>query len=256
MYSFNLSIHDDLTKPCQIMPRRQQGLYDISSIKIDKTNPKTLIHTSYITHVWQTKAFQYLSTQWLNLDNYFKLAQRIGAKYVLIHGPKSPDEYKLFATGLNWLHDNFDKYSTESQIKLVIEIPSFTKKLHTEVTNKFEFIDNYLQLIVTSGFDIVLDTAHLYANGLNCDDMIKLIDKYKPNFEWIHLNGNCRQQFTSDVHVFILDQSNKFYNEADKLLKHISKLDNCICILETIDYKTVDTSELTTKYDFKNVLSD
>jgi endonuclease IV len=254
MYTFNVSIHDSLAQPCQIMPRRNQGLYDISSINIEPGNENVLIHTSYITHIWSNKAFEYHSNQWLNLKNYFKLAQKIGSKYVLVHGPQSKEEYDLMYEGLKWLHNNFDEYMTD--IKLVIEIPAFTKSFHMNIIDKYDFIDKYLQTLVDNGFDIVLDTAHLYANGLNCEQMVQLIDKYKSNFNWIHLNGNSKTQFTSDKHVFVLDESNKFGSEVEVLLKKISELNNCICVLETLDYKSVDTSLLDSEYGYKNLLSD
>ena len=254
MYSFNISINSEhINKPCQIMPRRTQGLYDISTINVNANNNKILIHTSYITHIWSVKSQEYHSTQWLNLKNYLLLAKKLNSHYILVHGPKSSKEYLEFGNGLQWLQTNFNKYCTDG-LKIVIEIPAFTKELNQKINNKYKFVDDYLQTIVNAGFDIVLDTAHLYANGLNCREMVALIDKYENNFEWLHLNGNSRPQFTSDEHIFILSKFNKFVSEVDVLLQRIFRLNNCICILESLSNEEDDTSQLSIQYNFTNVL--
>jgi endonuclease IV len=144
-------------------------------------------------------------------------------------------------------------------VKIVIEIPAFTKDLHKYINdNNLEhksFIIKYLNTCIDAKFDIVLDTAHLYANGLGCNEMCELIDQFKSNFEWLHLNGNSRPQFTTDMHTYVLADDNKFKNEVDVLLKKLVTID-CICILESINYKDLDTSELDMRYGFKNLTKD
>ena len=76
--------------------------------------------------------------------------------------------------------------------------------------------------MIRDKFRIVVDTAHLYANGLTIDQMIEYIEKWKKNIKYIHFNGNANSIFTRDLHVPMYSERNKF-SDIEKLSDYVSK---------------------------------
>lgn len=235
MISFNISVskrkkfYEALKsgQGFQIMPTRF-GFVNYSTYeKMDKENLNIIIHTGYDINIFTNLILQ--STYKVNqyLLTYFKLAEKLKIKYVLIHGPDTIEKYNYFSNGLIALLSLIPE-----NIKCVIEMPTFRKSLLDIIDDNYDFILNYFKTCTNKDmFDICLDTAHLYANGLSTDQIIDLMTELDRNFKFIHLNGNLNEVYSKDKHTFILDEKSKL-KEVDKLLKYISTLENKICIME------------------------
>ena len=193
--------------PCQFMPAQR------SYLKLEQAKPinldNVLIHTSYVTRPFSSNGLNQMSKTMHNLKLYHKMSPDI-----LVHGPSNPDEYSNFGLGLELLNNLPHKTN--------IEIPSFSKQLIAMMDKPFTFIDEYLKFVVDNNFPIVLDTAHLHANGLNVNEMITLFEKYKDSYKYIHLNGNEKAKYLSDIHCPITSDRNKILH-VDRLLSNIPK---------------------------------
>ena len=237
--SFNKSTVDKSdfltnTDPYQILPLhdkvfQEEYLLKYSNINFDN---KILIHSSFITRPFSDK--QIGNSFWdNNLAGYNKIADTIRTKYILFHGPANINDYNNFTSGLM----NIDKFFDNKII--CIEIPSFTKELNK--ISSYEFINNYLDTVINfrgnNQFQIVLDTAHLHANGLKVNQMIELMNKYKDHYDFIHTNGNIREMFKPDVHCQ-LDSVNDQIEDSNLLWVNMVKLDKiCICETKYGDYE-------------------
>lgn len=239
MISFNISVskRDKFYKALlsnqgfQIMPTRF-GFVNVKSYEnIENENDNVIIHTGYDINIFTNLILQpsYKVNQYLT--SYVELSNKLKIKYILIHGPDTIEKYKYFINGLSILK------TTYINNIYVIEMPSFRKSLLDTIDDKFKFIKEYFKICVENEFDVCFDTAHLYANGLNVDEMIELMEEFKGHYKFIHLNGNLSDVYTKDKHTFILDDKSKL-KDVDKLLKYISKTD-IICIMEikTQNYK-------------------
>lgn len=226
--------------PYQILPGRSY-LYDslINSFKCLNINfeNKILIHTTFITRPFSSKSFNNdnsLKSCKANLMQYIKLANVLKTKYILIHGPMNEDEFNNFNKGLDLINDIFKN----TNLIICIEITAFASSLIKLIKNNdyYNFCKEYLNKIINYNtnnftFQIVIDTAHLHTNGLNYKDMINLLDYFKNNYDFIHLNGNIKEQLKyPDNHIHINSIDDKIIHSR-RLLKYISKL-NKICICE------------------------
>lgn len=215
MFSFNLSTSNKKlsSQPCQIMPSQRKYMTN-SIVETYKNinNKNILIHTSYVTKLFTNNALNSLSKIQYNLKNYILLAKKIGTNYILIHGPSSKEEYDNFSKGLQIIKQLFNN----SNITPCIEIPSFTKTLLEIITDYKNFIIDYFDFVLQHiKCEIVIDTAHLHANGLNGKEIAELIQKYKDNYTFIHLNGNIKNKFISDVHCPIESSNDKLTYTSD-----------------------------------------
>lgn len=236
MLSFSLSTHDkdfirDCKEPYQIMPV-QRGFLTDNIIENYKTSNEVrnniLIHTSYMTRVFSPITFSYNSKIQALLRQYIKLAEKIGTKYILVHGPSSENEMLNFDLGLNMMKKIIEEEKTKASF--CIEIPSLTKDLLTKHKNKYlEFFTEYIQKIVDAGFEFVPDTAHIFNNGLTNDELIELLNKFEKHWSWVHLNGNLRPRFTSDTHCAMFDKKNLIPDYIKFCQKIASFKRNCIC---------------------------
>ena len=86
-----------------------------------------------------------------------------------------------------------------------------------------------LNNVSSSQIKIVLDTAHLFANGCTENDMVALFDKYHARMKYCHFNGNINPRYSHDSHVPMFDRENLM--TYDLLTKTISKL-KIICVAE------------------------
>ena len=193
-------------------------------------------------------------------------------KYILFHGPANIDDYHNFKDGLS----NID-LNIRNKI-ICIEIPAFskafidyikqntiTKSANNTLTNKsinqqlnpyYNFICEYLNTVtsfkpINNQFQIVLDTAHLHSNGLNGIEIIKLCNEYLNYYDFIHMNGNIRDQFKPDIHTPI-DSVNDKIKFSEYVVRNIAKL-NKICICETKDGDYEYYQELSEEYGYSIV---
>ena len=196
-------------------------------------------------------------------------------KYILFHGPANIDDYHNFNNGLSNIDLNIkDKI-------ICIEIPAFSKafidyikqnviiKSSNNSNNQqinqssnqplnpyYNFICEYLNTVtsfkpVNNQFQIVLDTAHLHSNGLNGIEIIKLCNEYLNYYDFIHMNGNIKDQFKPDIHTPI-DSVNDKIKFSEYVVRNIAKL-NKICICETKDGDYEYYQELSEEYGYSIV---
>ena len=251
MISFNCSIAGDKSflkeykENIQFMVtlRNVLSLNYISSFpKIDEERI-ACIHVSYITRPFSEKFFEEESYQVLNMYRYLYLAKRIGFKYVLIHGPESYREWKFMDSTLKKLKQMVEDPAYENKVNIIIEMPSFKGDFIQELTKEgnckgIDYIYYYFDKIVPF-FDIVPDTAHLYANGCSVDDMINVFERYKNNIKICHLNGNKNGQFHSDAHCPIFSSKNQI-KEIEKLVDYLSSTDLILITENTSDGVSYD----------------
>lgn len=256
--SFNVSVAGnkefllEYIVPCQIMPQTRKILTN----SIIETYPNIsdkkrdgIIHTSYITRCFDERFLNDTS----NFEKYMILADRIGFKSVLVHGPESEREYEFYFQTLSILNDISTKYNAN----IVIEVPSFKKNFVNYIINESgkkeptEYMKYYLDPIIDSKLEIVLDTAHLYSNGCEVKDMLELFKYYEKNMTFVHLNGNKNKMFTSDTHVPIFNINNNIKN-MNELFTYLSTT-NLIMIAENStnhsDRKTWE--QFASNYNFK-----
>lgn len=244
--SFNVSVAGDKTfltsyqYPMQIMPQQRKTITPtmLAAYPNIKTTRVACVHTSYVTRPFSEKMLL-PGFQQLNVLNYLALANRIGFQYILVHGPESFKEWQLLDGALNVLHELERK--SGGQARVIVEMPSFkgtfVNDLKTAMVNDQsydksdvkditvqDYIGYYFERITAYGFDIVLDTAHLWSNGCSVDDMISLYKRFDKNMKITHLNGNKNRQFTSDAHCPIFLEKNRIEN-VDSLMKYLSTTD-------------------------------
>lgn len=193
------------------------------------------VHTSYVTRAFGEKILS-PGFQRINILNYLALADRIGFQYVLVHGPESMKEWRILDAALQILRELEGK--SNKNAKIIIEMPAFKgnfinelkelmatddsyKKTSVKDITVLDYLTYYFEHITAYDFDIVLDTAHLYANGATVDDMIELYKHFAKNMKITHLNGNKNRQFTSDNHCPIFSDKNKIEG-VDRLMTFLS----------------------------------
>lgn len=208
--------------PIQILPK-QIGLVNLKEYPIRTTKSNILIHTPYNFVVKDKYNDGYL-------NNYIQLYRKLNAKQLLIHGANKLISFESFDTHLQYLSNMSKLYSVEIGIEIIRFTQSFIDYINENYKSMLEFIDSYFGMIVKHQLSIIIDTAHMYANGLTTTETIKLIHKYHENIQFIHLNGNSNKPYTKDKHVSIFSEKNKIDN-IDKLISSISSY-NIILISE------------------------
>lgn len=253
MISLNISIQENKgfeNKFCQIMPLRL-GYFgfgkkkESKNVEKFKNNKDLIIHASFSTRLWGKIKDTWMEKNIKNYLEYFK-------GKLLIHGPNNKEEVEKLEEGLNWLNEIL---SEEERRRLIIEMPAFTKELFEELKNKEnkkEIVKDYFMKCLRKGFNICLDTAHCYSNGLEVNDMFDLVkeieekkdlkDLNKSNLQEcliIHLNGNQNDKYNMDHHTWILSKKNKYKKDVWKFL-YLVKEENLKCILELTDENEYD----------------
>ena len=164
-------------------------------------------------------------------------------------------------------NSNSSTIKSQYQLQICIEMPVLCKSMYSSndslgfsgltPKNVYSFVLSYFETAIKFGFDIVVDTAHLYGNGLSTEEMINILEMFKNNYKYIHLNGNCNPQFTKDEHTTLTDcpefKPNLIPN-VDLLLKEVAKLmneNNKICISEQKCNNIKYFKSLANKYKFK-----
>ena len=260
--TFNISVSNkkkiaSYKDPFQIMPATVNYIKDsdIESYKNIK-NDKILIHLNYITRIFSTKGLEKDSQIRFSLRQYGKLADKIGTKNILIHMPKSLQEWNNFVLGYKIIHDEL---LTKDYI-IHFEITSWAKDLQIyfgKDEDRESVIYKYYNVLFETAksfndmknIKIVIDTAHMFANGCDEDTIIKIIEKYKDKMDYIHWNGNIKQMYTSDSHVPIFSKESKM--SFEKISEYVSKIDKiCICEITKDNATDEEWKEYCDKYGF------
>lgn len=269
--------------PYQIVPLHDRFFYKeyLDTLPNPEFDNKILIHSSFTTRPFSNKQIGNKKCN-DNLKGYELIANKLRTKYILFHGPANIDDYHNFTNGLSNIDLNIkDKI-------ICIEIPAFSKafidyikqnviiKLPSNPSNNslnnsnnqqinqsnqplnpyYNFICEYLNTVtsfkpVNNQFQIVLDTAHLHSNGLNGIEIIKLCNEYLNYYDFIHMNGNIKDQFKPDIHTPI-DSVNDKIKFSEYVVRNIAKL-NKICICETKDGDYEYYQELSEEYGYSIV---
>ena len=265
--------------PYQIVPLHDRFFYKeyLDTLPNPEFDNKILIHSSFTTRPFSNKQIGNKKCN-DNLKGYELIANKLRTKYILFHGPANIDDYHNFNDGLSNIDLNIkDKI-------ICIEIPAFSKAFNdyikqNVITNSpsnpsnnsnqqinqssnqqlnpyYNFICEYLNTVtsfkpVNNQFQIVLDTAHLHSNGLNGIEIIKLCNEYLSYYDFIHMNGNIKDQFKPDIHTPI-DSVNDKIKFSEYVVRNIAKL-NKICICETKDGDYEYYQELSEEYGYSIV---
>ena len=243
----------------QIMPTRT-GF--INSLKFNQvsTPTKILLHTGYDVIPFKEEIFNSSSYQIELLKSYFEVCQRLNVCQLLIHGPDKPDTMKYFTAGLNIIKYTFsNSIPNNSNLKIAIEMPAFCKSMWNIIKHEdiYDFTLSYFNEIIKVGFDIIIDTAHLFSNGLTTQQIIDILELFKNNYTFIHLNGNSHDMYKPDKHTTLTPcegyETNLIPN-SDKLLEKVSDLmnkHNKICISEQKCTNVEYFNNLAKQYNFK-----
>ena len=262
--------------PYQIVPLHDRFFYKeyLDTLPNPEFDNKILIHSSFTTRPFSSKQIGNKRCN-DNLKGYELIANKLRTKYILFHGPANIDDYHNFTNGLSNIDLNIkDKI-------ICIEIPAFSKafidyikqnqiinspsnpsnnsdnqQINQPLNPYYNFICEYLNTVtsfkpVNNQFQIVLDTAHLHSNGLNGIEIIKLCNKYLNYYDFIHMNGNIKDQFKPDIHTPI-DSVNDKIKFSEYVVRNIAKL-NKICICETKDGDYEYYQELSEEYGYSIV---
>jgi hypothetical protein len=235
-------------KTFQIMPTRTR-IVNYKKFKPINEPTNILLHTGYDVRPWSQEIFNPSSYQLSLIDSYITTSKILNVKEILIHGPDTPERIEYLISGLKLLK------SLNTKIPFVIEMPAFCQSMFNDqyMNNKYEFIKSYFNTCVTEGFNIVPDTAHLYANGLTTKEIIEILNIFKDDYTFIHLNGNSKPQYKHDKHTTLTPltgyETNKI-ESSEELLSHVAKL-NKICISEQKCNNLKYFTELANKYGFK-----
>ena len=227
----------DNNEPFQIMPSTRTVLSDKSINSYPKCNNENiLIHMNYITKVFKNEAIENNSFERISLRQHVKLARKLGTKNILIHMPSNENELNNLGVGFKVMYDEL----ISNGMIVHLEIASWSKQLISKLTKDTqpkEYVTNFITKILSfmntfayNDFHIVIDTAHLHANGCDEDDMEYIIMKFKDKIKYIHFNGNINNKFTCDSHTAMFANNNKIKN-WQKLSEFCAKL-NKICIAE------------------------
>lgn len=257
--------------PYQIVPLHDRFFYNeyLDTLPNPEFDNKILIHSSFTTRPFSNKQIGNKKCN-DNLKGYELIANKLRTKYILFHGPANIDDYHNFNDGLSNIDLNIkDKI-------ICIEIPAFSKafidyikqnviikssnnsnqQINQPLNPYYNFICEYLNTVtsfkpVNNQFQIVLDTAHLHSNGLNGIEIIKLCNEYLNYYDFIHMNGNIKDQFKPDIHTPI-DSVNDKIKFSEYVVRNIAKL-NKICICETKDGDYEYYQELSEEYGYSIV---
>ena len=265
--------------PYQIVPLHDRFFYKeyLDTLPNPEFDNKILIHSSFTTRPFSNKQIGNKKCN-DNLKGYELIANKLRTKYILFHGPANIDDYHNFNNGLSNIDLNikdkiicieipafskaFIDYIKQNQIINSLSNPSdnsnkqINQSSNQQLNPYYNFICEYLNTVtsfkpVNNQFQIVLDTAHLHSNGLNGIEIIKLCNEYLNYYDFIHMNGNIKDQFKPDIHTPI-DSVNDKIKFSEYVVRNIAKL-NKICICETKDGDYEYYQELSEEYGYSIV---
>ena len=260
--TFNFSVAKkkklaDYKEPFQIMPATVNYVKDSDIDKYKNiSNNNIIIHLNYVTRMFSSNGLEKDSTIRYSLRQYAKLADKIGTKDILIHMPKSLQEWNNFILGYKIIHDEL----LSKGYNIHFEITAWTKDLHEEFgkeTNRISVVKNYYDVLFdaaksygdTKYVYVVIDTAHMFSNGCTENDIIQILKEYDDKIKYIHWNGNLNKMFSSDSHVPIFDTQSKM--SYDKISTYVAKLDKiCVCEITKEDAPKSEWERYANRYGF------
>ena len=245
--TFNLSVADkknitSINEPFQIMPSTRNILSDKTISAYPKcSNDKIIIHMNYITRVFKKDALENDSSERYSLRQHVKLANKLGTKNILIHMPSNENELSNLGVGFKVMYDELVAKGLIVHLEIASWSKSLMNTLEIQKSDPKEYVTNFITKVVgymnafpPNAFYIVMDTAHLFANGCEVDDTIYIMNKFKDRCKYMHLNGNVNGKFTTDSHTPMFASNNKI-KDWDKLYKFCASL-NIVCIAEVTKY--------------------
>lgn len=240
--TFNASVVDKnvvtvIKEPFQIMPSTRNYLTDATISKYPESgNENLLIHMNYITKPFGDNAIESNSRVRYSLRQYCKLVQQLKTKDVLIHMPSNLNELRNLTQGLSVINDELCSHGVHVHLEIACWSMELANELKVNQSNAVECVSKFIDTILTrcarygGKFSIVLDTAHLLANGCSAEKQMILFDKYRNHMKYAHLNGNLNGMFTSDSHVPIWHTKSRLV-DFQTLSRHVSGL-GLICVAE------------------------
>lgn len=244
--TFNASVSDketiaSLKTPFQIMPATTNFISEKSLSAYRKANnPNILCHMNYITHVFSDKAVINDSQVRHSLRMYVRLAGILGTKDILIHMPYTESEWQNLPFGMSVIKDEI----CCKGCVVHLEIPAWSKGLLEELkitreSDPKEYMKTYVDTVLSycsefpeDSYKIVPDTAHMWSDGCKTmEDFVYLLDLYKQNIKYIHLNGNSNPIFKMDIHTTIFDTEYNKIPFAMDLARHCVGM-GVICVAE------------------------
>ena len=234
MLSFNFSVAGNkqwmcsYEHPLQIMPQTTHYLNEshIATYPECTNQSDSVIHTSYITRPWsglldetRFNKFKFL------MSSYVKLCRRLSYKRLLVHLPSTQSEMDNLSDGMRLLIKMFNKVD---DIVLVLEVPAFKGGFKCDLTEYlFNIITNYFDKFVNKNVELCIDTAHMFANGVDCKQMVDMFETTRDGHKLldyctiIHLNGNMNSPGKPDIHCPMFDNRNKM-TDVDTLMQYLS----------------------------------
>jgi len=202
--------------PVQIIPYSRTRIIEqeINCYPIRSKNNGGIVHSTYLCRPFGKKLEQFDNINVLR--TYKTLCERIKYNF-LVHGPANDFEMSNLEKGFSILREVFKDFNQ----KVLIEIPSFNSGFKIPVP---EYLEKILsEFPEGSKFEICLDTAHMFANGCQTNDIIEICKRFEKYVSVIHLNGNEKEQFQSDVHVEIFNPESKMKNIKEMMQYFVSK---------------------------------
>lgn len=164
---------------------------------------------------------RYMSIHCIEL--YRRLAEKMGSAAVLLHMPASPKELANFPVAIEMMRKKKIDL-IDINLETVPLTKEMQKRLGLTAENAFDVYCNLIDEIfkIAPECPLVVDTAHLFACGLNGLDQVKFLQRYRSRITWIHLNGVCSPMFAQDIHTPICKPGgdNKL-TEIDEIMKEI-----------------------------------
>lgn len=230
--------------PVQIIPYSRSRINEreiIAFPNIEK-NIGSVVHATYLCKPFGMKFKEFVNVNMLR--TYKELCEKIKFNF-LFHGPQNEKEMKNFEMGMSIVRDVFKDF----QQKILVEVPSFNSGFRMDV-------EQYLDKIVKEfddKFEICIDTAHLFANGCQSKDIIRICEKFSNLISTIHLNGNGNEQFRTDYHLEIFNPKSKL-TDIDEMMKFFkSKGWLLIAEVTRAEYGYSDWKAFADKYELKIV---
>lgn len=264
--TFNLSVSDrknvsSIDEPFQIMPSTNNFLTDKSiSSYLTSSNPNILLHMNYITRVFRKDALELNSLQRRSLKQYVKLGKKLGTRNVLIHMPCNPDEYENLGYGFKVMYDELVKEGMIIHLEISAWSKDFVDLMDARNNDPKEYVVGFITKIMEYAnafpegtFYIVFDTAHLFADGCESEDMFYIMNKFRSKIKYVHLNGNINSKYNTDSHVPIFSPKNKM-SDWNKVCEFCASL-GVVCVAEItkMGSKWEDWEQFANEFGFKLV---
>lgn len=171
------------------------------------------------------------------LSSYIDMMRQLGMSQILVHGPFSFGELANSEIAARVITSVIPK-----DITMHVELPAFdsqTMRLLEKLENRAELISTIIAEFMKplpDSVKLVLDTAHLWANGLTPAEMIPVFKEWESRMVYCHMNGNIKPKFCMDTHCPIFTDRNQM-GDVDELMKYLAST-NLVLIAEVSKSKS------------------